>query len=109
MFIGRALKFISIKHPDWVIVSYADSEQGYTGTIYRASNFLYTGKTKPHILYDNGTGKHGRHIKCEGDKTYQRSVKYRYVYFFNKDDVRLLKYPIIKYITTANQHDKGER
>jgi hypothetical protein len=98
MFIGRALKFLKEKHPDWIIVSYADSAQGHTGTIYRASNFFYTGKTKPHLLYDNGSGKHGRHIKCEGEKTYQRSVKHRYVYFFNKNDISLLRYPVVKFV-----------
>lgn len=97
-FIGWALRNIKTLHPDWIIVSYADSAQHHTGLIYRATNFLYTGKTKPHLLWDDGTGRHGRHIDCGGEKKpIQQSIKHRYVWFPNQQDIKLLKYPILKW------------
>lgn len=96
--IGCALRFLKKEHPDWILVSFADSEQNHTGAIYRATNWIYTGKTKKHILWNSGSGKHGRHTSCEDkSKPHMRSEKHRYVYFFNKDDIKLLKYPIIKF------------
>lgn len=97
-FIGWALRMLKIKHPDWIIVSYADSAQNHSGTIYRATNFIYTGKTKPHIEWDNGTGKHSRHIKCDSSlPSKQRSIKWRYVYFLNPKFKQYLKYPILRF------------
>ena len=32
---------------DRIVVSYADSVQDHTGYVYQATNFLYTGQTKP--------------------------------------------------------------
>jgi hypothetical protein len=44
-FVSRTLKWLK-KHTDWkYVISYADSEQGHRGTIYRAANFTYHGTT----------------------------------------------------------------
>lgn len=97
-FIGWALRMIRKLYPNWILVSFADTAQNHTGTIYRATNWIYTGQTKPHLLWDEGSGKHGRHIECGGErKQMQRSIKHRYVWFQNKEDVGLLKYPIIQF------------
>ena len=46
-FVSRTIKNLK-KDINWeFILSYADAEQGHTGTIYRASNFEYLGKTQP--------------------------------------------------------------
>ena len=38
-FVSRCLKQL----PDSIVISYADTEQGHTGKIYQACNFIYTG------------------------------------------------------------------
>jgi hypothetical protein len=47
-FIARCLKLLP--HPA-IIVSYADTAQNHHGYIYQASNFLYTGMSKPFKEY----------------------------------------------------------
>ena len=43
--IGQSLKWIEANCPDMqVVVSYADPNQGHMGTIYQATNWLYTGQ-----------------------------------------------------------------
>lgn len=54
-FIGGTLKWL-IKNTDIkTVVSYADPEYGHEGTIYKASNFCFIGKTSAGrvIIYDN--------------------------------------------------------
>jgi len=41
--VGNSLKKLGNK----IVVSYADSTQGHVGIVYQATNFLYTGITKP--------------------------------------------------------------
>ena len=44
--IAQSIKYIRRKHPDvGCLVSYADPTFGHSGTIYRASNWLYDGRT----------------------------------------------------------------
>lgn len=46
-FVGHTLRWLK-RNTDWeFIISYADENQGHVGTIYRASNFEYLGKTMP--------------------------------------------------------------
>lgn len=104
-----------------VVVSYADSEQGHHGYIYQATNWLYTGMTKPHSEYsvDGGENKHSRHLldeyggineaKAKGVKMNvgQRSIKYRYFQFLGdkrqkRDMLRKFKYEIL------NEYPKGD-
>jgi len=43
-FIGACMRQMKIDRPDiWAVVTYADSCQGHHGTIYQATNALYTG------------------------------------------------------------------
>jgi len=104
-----------------VVVSYADSEQGHHGYIYQATNWLYTGMTKPHSEYsvDGEQNKHSRHLldeyggineaKAKGVKMSvgQRSIKYRYFQFLGdkrqrRDMLRKFKYEIL------NEYPKGD-
>lgn len=39
------------------LVTYADTWQGHTGAIYRATNWEYMGKTKPSPVFQNSDGK----------------------------------------------------
>lgn len=63
-FIGKAVRFVKQNHPDVRhLVSYADPSAGHSGTIYRASNWSYDGRTDegrktPRCDYvDTRTGK----------------------------------------------------
>ena len=93
-FIGWALRFLKKKmKKDWIIVSYADTAQKHTGTIYRASNFIYTGLTKTHKDYQVGN-RHSRHVKdsTQGRSVVYRSPKHRYVYFLDSSVEKFLRY-----------------
>lgn len=46
-FIGKCLKYLKKETPIRHIVSYADSNQGHEGIIYKATNFEYKGLTSP--------------------------------------------------------------
>lgn len=117
-FVATTLKMLP---KPMVVVSYADSEQGHHGYIYQATNWLYTGTTKPHSEYsvDGGENKHSRHLldeyggineaKAKGVKMSvgQRSIKYRYFQFLGdkrqrRDMLRRFKYEII------NEYPKGD-
>lgn len=65
--IGWCLRWIKKNSTEVdTIVSYADPKAGHSGTIYRASNFSYAGKSLPDIGYkDRETGKvyHSRALR----------------------------------------------
>lgn len=79
------------------LLSYADPTQGHVGTIYQATNWLYTGVSQAMPLYDLGDGvsRHSRSLahafgthslkyfrsRGVGVKTVEQSGKHRYVYF----------------------------
>ena len=83
------------------LVTYADPSQGHLGTIYQATNWVYTGISEDMPLYDIGGGKprHSRslahaygthsvkHFKEHGVdlKLVPQSPKRRHVYFLNSN------------------------
>lgn len=90
--IGNSLKMLPPQYD--VIVSYAEINAGHVGTIYQATNWLYTGLSDKHIEWrlDGQTNKHGRHLfdehgglenakKFYGDRLLrvERGRKHRYV------------------------------
>jgi hypothetical protein len=96
-------KCLSLLPRPKVVVSYADTAQKHVGIVYQATNFLFTGTTKPRTDIDTGE-KHSRHY--EGIKDYSkrkfRSAKHRYVMFLGskvqkKKMLRALRYPILEY------------
>ena len=112
-FIGWALREIKKINPNIVLVSYADTEQNHTGTIYKSTNWIYTGITKPVLEYQvKGLKMHSKTVsnsvkksnenkdkktmlkELYGDKFFmkERSQKHRFVYFFNQNDKNLLKW-----------------
>lgn len=98
--VSRALKLLPKPK---VVVSYADTKQSHVGIVYQATNFLFTGTTKPRTDIDTGE-KHSRHYEGITDysKRKERSAKHRYVMFLGskverKKMAKALKYPIKDY------------
>ena len=96
------------------LISYADPSQGHVGTIYQATNWLYTGLSALTPMYDLGDGvsrhprsvagmfgtRSKRHFTNRGMDvlTVPQSAKHRYVIFINRRwrrrlNVRVLPYP----------------
>jgi len=74
-----------------IIVSYADSKQNHIGYVYQATNFMFTGTSKPRTDMAGKDGKHSRHHLGDKTKRVNRSAKHRYVYILaNKKDKKQL-------------------
>ena len=110
-FVAWCLK--QLKPKNVYVVSYSDTAMNHHGYIYQATNFLYTGMTKPNI--DIFTyGKHPRSYTKDDvkNKYWQiRSVKHRYVYIcactknIKKKMLHDLKLPIVPYPKGDNNKD----
>ena len=95
------------------LISYADPSQGHLGTIYQASNWLYTGLSEATPLYDIGDGvaRHSRslshaygshsvrHFARHGVevKLVAQARKHRYVYFLDRSWQDRLRVPVLPY------------
>lgn len=56
--LSKVMKFIIKDFPNIIaIVSFADTEQGHDGTVYKAANWIESGKTAPSYYYINNDGK----------------------------------------------------
>jgi hypothetical protein len=90
--IGNALRLLPSNYD--IIVSYAEIGAGHVGTIYQATNWIYTGLSDRHVEWrlDGIKGNHGRHLFSEhggikgakefyGDRLekHERGRKHRYV------------------------------
>jgi hypothetical protein len=89
------------------IVSYADTKQNHLGVVYQATNFIFTGTTKPRTDMASVDGKHSRHSMNDPTKRVDRSAKHRYVYFhgnkYEKKEMLLnLKYKTLSYPKDEN-------
>jgi len=100
------------------MVSYSDPTQGHVGTIYQATNWLYTGLSEAMPLYDLGDGKtrqsrslaHGfgthsvKHLVNSGINVtlIPQSSKYRYVYFVDTSWQTRLKPDVLPYPKKQN-------
>jgi hypothetical protein len=100
-----------------IVVSYADTAQEHTGIVYQATNFLYTGMSKPfkdprvkglehqhHATYAHGMSNQQVVDKFGSENVYfvQRSPKHRYITFVGdrrqKRTLRkALMYPVFEY------------
>lgn len=78
MLIGASFKLLPKPR---ILVSYADTDQSHLGTVYQATNFMFTGTTKLRTDMALEDGKHPRHSMTT-DKSYRRVryPKHRYVY-----------------------------
>jgi hypothetical protein len=80
-FISRTLKWLKKNTDIEVIISYADTNHGHAGTIYKASNFQFVGQTSSGvILMVDGKQYHDRTLR--NPKPYARKIRER---FLNKD------------------------
>ena len=94
MLIGGSLRKLPKDYD--IVVSYAEMGAGHTGTVYQATNWIYTGMSSKHIEWrlDGISGKHDRHLFDEyggvnGAKEFygerlialERPRKYRYIIF----------------------------
>lgn len=91
-FIGRALKGLMRERPNIrAVLTFADSTEGHNGTIYQATNALYTGTTSKARFWRDSEGRlrHPRQngynvtpydAKQRGWTAEMREAKHRYVY-----------------------------
>ena len=92
-FIGFTLRWLKKNTKYKLVISYADSNYNHTGTIYRASNFKYSGMTNPGkvIIYND---------KLYHDKTIRTKYKGKLKPFAQRIktalDLGLAKYSMTK-------------
>ena len=103
-----------VRHTDLkFLLSYADPAQGHRGTIYQASNWLYTGLSDATPLYDIGDGRarHSRslahaygthsvaHFRRHGVpiRVVPQVAKHRYFYFLDPSWRSRLRVPALPY------------
>ncbi len=118
-FVSKCLKMLP---RPMIVVSYADTEQNHKGTVYQATNFIYTGLSAKRTDWKvkGMEHKHGMTIADEfrgiknrskamkekyGNDFYlkERSRKHRYIYFLGskvqiKNMKKVLNYKIINYV-----------
>ncbi len=78
MLIGASFKLLPKPR---ILVSFADTNQSHLGTVYQATNFMFTGTTKPRTDMVSESGEHQRHaLTSDKSKRRVRHPKHRYVY-----------------------------
>lgn len=102
--VGNSLKLL----PDgYFIVSYADyGGWGHVGYVYQATNWLYTGMTKPRTDKFSNSG-HARHYDLSETRRQIRTSKYRYVYLTGNKRQRKEMLKQLNY-TVYSEYPKGE-
>ena len=112
--IGGSLHAITKNYPGvWAVITYAATDVGHIGTVYQATNALYTGTGGEAWFYvdkqgrRHGTHHGGRRVHLDraeqmGWRREQGGVKHRYIYILgNKTErrhrMKLLRYPILPY------------
>ena len=95
--ISKSLRML----PCYIVVSYADTDQGHVGYVYQSTNWLYTGCTKERTDMFSESG-HSRHHGGDSTKRQPRSAKHRYVYFVGnkrerKEMRKALRYEVKPY------------
>lgn len=84
--VASAIKMIKKQSPGIrLIISMADPLQGHTGGIYQAGNWIYTGETKPDVMYfSRGEWVHHRTATARGSAkglpARKLPPKHRYLY-----------------------------
>lgn len=112
-FIGWCLRYLKNHSNILGLLSYADPEHEHSGTIYRASNWLYTGLSHPSKKFIvDGVEMHQRTattafgtasvpaIRAMGHMVEIRTAKpkHRYIYVLQKCMLPFVKYPILKFV-----------
>ena len=119
--IGMALRALKRLTSVKFVVTYADPSQGHLGTIYQASNWIYTGLSEASPLYKLGGGP-PIHSRSFSHKFGTRSTDYfaargvpvtripqaaklRYFYFLDARWRRRLKVPALPYLKKEASDD----
>jgi hypothetical protein len=93
-FVSRCLKSLQKKYPTYQgVVTWSDLNKGHDGTIYKALNFVYDGKSRPVNKYQ------GKNKKTIYQRTSTKTSilighdkpKNRFIYFFDKKKREKLK------------------
>ena len=103
------------------VLAYSDPAAGHVGTIYQATNWLYTGLSSATPLYDIGDGipRHSRSLAHQlGShsiryltyrgivvKTVPQMAKHRYIYFLDDSWRTRLLVPVLPYPKTKGDAD----
>ena len=111
--LGVVLRFLRRETSVKFVVSYADPSAGHVGTIYQASNWIYTGTSLAMPLLDLGDGRarHSRslahefgthslkHFKSHGINVRRipQAAKHRYIYFLDRSWRDRLLTPVLPY------------
>jgi len=120
--IAKSLKWVKENKPElkWII-SFADGMMGKVGTIYQATNFIYTGFRRDGGIWMTKDGERLHSISIwHKHKTINRGVlesiygkplykvfggQHRYFYFYNKECINELEVEIKPYPKQANIKD----
>ena len=101
--VGQALKMLP-NHT--FVVSYADTAWTHIGYVYQATNFLYTGCTKPRTDKYSESG-HSRHYSKNETRRQPRSAKHRYVYLVGDKRTKKLMRRELNY-KVVSKYPKGD-
>lgn len=109
--IGLSLQAVRRENPDvWAVITYADPTVSHVGTIYQATNALYTG-TGGHVHYwlDAAGNRRAEHMDGKtvtaadtGWTRHRGQPKHRYLYLLGSKTQRrqsraLLRFPVLPY------------
>jgi hypothetical protein len=85
-FISLCMKALEKKYPLYLgVVTWADTNRNHNGTIYKASNFCYDGKSRP-VKKFMGKNKKFIYERTSTSNSVQcgiESPKLRFIYYFN--------------------------
>lgn len=99
-FIARALSALKQERPQYrAVLSFADATQGHVGTIYQASNAIYTGRSGRATFYLDADGRLRHPRQCGHNVTLaearergwtptKREGKFRYVFLLGTPSER---------------------
>lgn len=112
--IGGSLRAIENQYPNtWAVLTYAATDAGHIGTVYQATNALYTGEHgDPWYYTDKAGNRRGTHLDGHGVTPeraaamgwtrHRGGVKHRYLYVLGsktqrRQRMKLLRYPVLPY------------
>lgn len=106
--ISQSFRWLRQHRPDVrLLISYADQAQGHVGTIYQATNWIYTGASTGDVVYrlDDGTVLHPRTLgwaDLPAGKWQPSPAKHRYVHLLGSKSQRkalraALRWPSLPY------------
>lgn len=103
--VGTSLKML----PKYkIVVSYADTKQGHIGYVYQATNWIFTGTTKPRTDMAGAEGSHSRHSDNNPLNRVDRSPKHRYLYFLGSKKEKREAKKCLRYIPQPYPKNKAD-